>query len=185
LPLEAFIKPLEQDMNTKYRIIILAVTILIIFAFFLKVLSSNKVYQPNQMIGKKIPEFILEDLFDKKIKINSKELLDKDFVVINIWASWCIPCRIEHPLLMNLKKNNQISIIGINYKDERINAKNFLKKYGNPYQSVGVDNNGEVSIQLGAYGVPETYVFNKGKIIFKNIGPINEDVVAKILQLKK
>ena len=66
-----------------------------------------------------------------------------------------------------------------------MNAKNFLKIYGNPYQLVGGDSNGEVSIQLGAYGVPETYVLNKGKIIFKNIGPINEDAVTKILQLKK
>ena len=172
-------------MNIKYRIIILTITFILIFGVFLKVLNSNKSYQPNQMIGKKIPEFILEDLFDKKKRINSKELLDKDFVVINIWASWCIPCRVEHPLLMNLKKKNQINIIGINYKDEQINAKNFLKNYGNPYQLIGSDNNGEASIQLGAYGVPETYVLNKGKIIFKNIGPINEDFVTKILQLKK
>ena len=172
-------------MNIKYRIIILTITFLIIFGLFLKVLNSNKVYQPNQMIGKKLPEFILEDLFDKKIKISSERLLDKDFVIINIWASWCIPCRVEHPLLMNLKKNNQINIIGINYKDEKINAKNFLKDYGNPYQLVGSDSNGEVSIQLGAYGVPETYVLNKGKIVFKNIGPMNADIVEKILQLKK
>jgi cytochrome c biogenesis protein CcmG/thiol:disulfide interchange protein DsbE len=172
-------------MNIKYRIIILTITFILIFGVFLKVLNSNKSYQPNQMIGKKIPEFILEDLFDKKKRINSKELLDKDFVVINIWASWCIPCRVEHPLLMNLKKKDQINIVGINYKDEQINAKNFLKNYGNPYQLIGSDNNGEVSIQLGAYGVPETYVLNKGKIVFKNIGPINEDVVERILKLKK
>jgi cytochrome c biogenesis protein CcmG/thiol:disulfide interchange protein DsbE len=172
-------------MNIKYKIIILTITFILIFGVFLKVLNSNKSYQPNQMIGKKIPEFILEDLFDKKKRINSKELLDKDFVVINIWASWCIPCRVEHPLLMNLKKKDQINIIGINYKDEQINAKNFLKNYGNPYQIIGSDNNGEVSIQLGAYGVPETYVLNKGKIVFKNIGPINEDVVERILKLKK
>ena len=172
-------------MNIKYKIIILTITFILIFGVFLKVLNSNKSYQPNQMIGKKIPEFILEDLFDKKKRINSKELLDKDFVVINIWASWCIPCRVEHPLLMNLKKKDQINIVGINYKDEQINAKNFLKNYGNPYQLIGSDNNGEVSIQLGAYGVPETYVLNKGKIVFKNIGPINEDVVERILKLKK
>jgi len=94
-------------MNIKYRIIILTITFILIFGVFLKVLNSNKSYQPNQMIGKKIPEFILDDLFDKKKRINSKELLDKDFVVINIWASWCIPCRVEHPLLMNLKKKTK------------------------------------------------------------------------------
>ena len=109
----------------------------------------------------------------------------KDFTVLNIWASWCIPCRIEHPFLMDLKNKNQINIIGLNYKDESGNAKNFLKNYGNPYSLIGVDKKGEVAIQLGAYGVPETYVLKKGKIILKHIGPLNEDAVNKILELKK
>ena len=172
-------------MNNKYKIIILGITIVIIFFLFLRVLNSNKTYQPNQMIGKKIPEFILEDLFNKNAKLDSKVLSGKDFAVLNIWASWCIPCRIEHPFLMDLKDKNQINIIGLNYKDENANAKNFLKKYGNPYSLIGVDKKGEVAIQLGAYGVPETYVLKKGKIIFKHIGPLNEDAVNKILELKK
>jgi cytochrome c biogenesis protein CcmG/thiol:disulfide interchange protein DsbE len=86
---------------------------------------------------------------------------------------------------MDLKDKNRINIIGLNYKDESANAKNFLKKYGNPYSSIGVDKKGEVAIQLGAYGVPETYVLKKGKIVFKHIGPLNEDAVNKILELKK
>jgi cytochrome c biogenesis protein CcmG/thiol:disulfide interchange protein DsbE len=86
---------------------------------------------------------------------------------------------------MDLKDKNQINIIGLNYKDESGNAKNFLKKYGNPYSLIGVDKKGEVAIQLGAYGVPETYVLKKGKIILKHIGPLNEDTVSKILELKK
>jgi len=85
----------------------------------------------------------------------------------------------------DLKDKNKINIIGLNYKDESKNAKNFLKKYGNPYSIIGIDKKGEFAILLGAYGVPETYVVEKGKIIFKHIGPINEDVVNKILQLKK
>ncbi len=172
-------------MNKKYKILILGATTVIIFILFLKVLNTDKVYQPNQMVNKKIPEIILEDFNNKNIKIDQHIFSQKDFVLINIWASWCVPCLIEHPFLMSLKNKNKIDIIGINYKDETTNAQNFLKKYGNPYSRIGVDKKGEVTIQLGAYGVPETYVLKKGLIIFKHIGPINEDIVNKILELKK
>ena len=172
-------------MNKKYKILILGATTFIIFILFLKVLNTDKVYQPNQMVNKKIPEIILEDFNNKNSKIDQNIFSQKDFVLINIWASWCVPCLIEHPFLMSLKNKNKIDIIGINYKDETTNAQNFLKKYGNPYSRIGVDKKGEVTIQLGAYGVPETYVLKKGLIIFKHIGPINEDIVNKILELKK
>ncbi len=172
-------------MNKKYKILILGATTVIIFILFLKALNTDKVYQPNQMVNKKIPEIILEDFNNKNSKIDQNIFLQKDFVLINIWASWCVPCLIEHPFLMSLKNKNKIDIIGINYKDETTNAQNFLKKYGNPYSRIGVDKKGEVTIQLGAYGVPETYVLKKGLIIFKHIGPINEDIVNKILELKK
>ena len=172
-------------MNKKYKILILGATTVIIFILFLKVLNTDKVYQPNQMVNKKIPEIILEDFNNKNSKIDQNIFSQKDFVLINIWASWCVPCLIEHPFLMSLKNKNKIDIIGINYKDETTNAQNFLKKYGNPYSRIGVDKKGEVTIQLGAYGVPETYVLKKGLIIFKHIGPINEDIVNKILEFKK
>ena len=172
-------------MNKKYKILILGATTVIIFILFLKVLNTDKVYQPNQMVNKKIPEIILEDFNNKNSKIDQNIFSQKDFVLINIWASWCVTCLIEHPFLMSLKNKNKIDIIGINYKDETTNAQNFLKKYGNPYSRIGVDKKGEVTIQLGAYGVPETYVLKKGLIIFKHIGPINEDIVNKILELKK
>ncbi len=172
-------------MNKKYKILILGATTLIIFILFLKALNTDKVYQPNQMVNKKIPEIILEDFNNKNSKIDQHIFSQKDFVLINIWASWCVPCLIEHPFLMSLKNKNKIDIIGINYKDETTNAQNFLKKYGNPYSRIGVDKKGEVTIQLGAYGVPETYVLKKGLIVFKHIGPINGDIVNKILELKK
>ena len=172
-------------MNKKYKILILGATTIIIFILFLKALNTDKVYQPNQMVNKKIPEIILEDFNNKNIKIDQHIFSQKDFVLINIWASWCVPCLIEHPFLMSLKNKSKIDIIGINYKDETTNAQNFLKKYGNPYSRIGVDKKGEVTIQLGAYGIPETYVLKKGLIVFKHIGPINEDIVNKILELKK
>jgi len=172
-------------MNQKYKIVILGATTVIIFILFLKAINTDKVYQPNQMVNKKIPEIILEDFNNKNSKIDQNIFSQKENVLINIWASWCVPCLIEHPFLMSLKNKNKIDIIGINYKDENTNAQNFLKKYGNPYSRIGVDKKGEVTIQLGAYGVPETYVLKKGLIIFKHIGPINEDIVNKILELKK
>ena len=172
-------------MNKKYKILILGLTTIIIFILFLRTLNTDKVYQPNQMVNKKIPEIILEDFNNKNIKIDQHIFSQKDFVLINIWASWCVPCLIEHPFLMSLKNKSKIDIIGINYKDETTNAQNFLKKYGNPYSRIGVDKKGEVTIQLGAYGIPETYVLKKGLIVFKHIGPINEDIVNKILELKK
>ena len=172
-------------MNKKYKNLILGLTTIIIIILFLRNLNTDKVYQPNQMVNKKIPEIILEDFNNKNSKIDQNIFSQKDFVLINIWASWCVPCLIEHPFLMSLKNKNKIDIIGINYKDETTNAQNFLKKYGNPYSRIGVDKKGEVTIQLGAYGVPETYVLKKGLIIFKHIGPINEDIVNKILELKK
>jgi cytochrome c biogenesis protein CcmG/thiol:disulfide interchange protein DsbE len=172
-------------MNKKYKILILGATTVIIFILFLKALNTDKVYQPNQMVNKKIPEIILEDFNNKNNKIDQNIFSQKDFVLINIWASWCVPCLIEHPFLMSLKNKNKIDIIGINYKDETTNAQNFLNKYGNPYSRIGVDKKGEVTIQLGAYGVPETYVLKKGLIIFKHIGPINEYIINKILELKK
>jgi cytochrome c biogenesis protein CcmG/thiol:disulfide interchange protein DsbE len=172
-------------MNKKYKILILGLTTIIIFILFLRALNTDKVYQPNQMVNKKIPEIILEDFNNKNIKIDQHIFSQKDFVLINIWASWCVPCLIEHPFLMSLKNKSKIDIIGINYKDETTNAQNFLKKYGNPYSRIGVDKKGEVTIQLGAYGIQETYVLKKGLIVFKHIGPINEDIVNKILELKK
>jgi cytochrome c biogenesis protein CcmG/thiol:disulfide interchange protein DsbE len=103
---------------------------------------------------------------------------------VNIFASWCAPCKVEHPFLMKLKNKN-ISIIGINYKDTKDNAKKFLRKFKNPYQEVLLDYKGELSINLGAYGVPETYLVDKNfKIIDKQIGPINNDFVEKVLNLR-
>ena len=135
------------------------------------------------MIGKQLPNFSSKSLFnDQNIKIHQTS--KKNLLIVNIFASWCAPCKIEHPLLMELKNKN-ISIIGINYKDTKNNAKRFLKKYGNPYEEVLLDYKGELSINLGAYGVPETYIVDKNfTIIDKKIGPINSQFVKKVLNLK-
>lgn len=103
--------------------------------------------------------------------------------VVNVWASWCVPCHDEAPLLMQLAQDNRIRMIGINYKDSPDNARRFLGRYGNPFVEVGVDANGRASIEWGVYGVPETFVIGRdGAIAYKLIGPItpqNIDVVLK------
>jgi cytochrome c biogenesis protein CcmG/thiol:disulfide interchange protein DsbE len=135
------------------------------------------------MIGKQFPNLTEESLFNNEI-LNIRQISDNDLFVVNIFASWCAPCKVEHPFLMKLKNKN-ISIIGINYKDTKDNAKKFLRKFKNPYQEVLLDYKGELSINLGAYGVPETYLIDKNfKIIDKQIGPINNDFVEKVLNLR-
>ena len=135
------------------------------------------------MIGKQLPVLTSKSLFDDR-SINIKQITNNNLFIINIFASWCAPCKIEHPLLMKLKEK-KILVIGINYKDNKKNAKKFLKKYGNPYQEVLLDNTGQLSINLGAYGVPETFIIDKSfKIIDKQIGPINSQFVNKVLNYK-
>ena len=109
-----------------------------------------------------------------------------NFYLINIWSSWCIPCRSEHNYLIKLKKQNLIKLVGINYKDNFENAKKFLDELENPYSKIIKDKNGTISIELGAYGVPETFIIDKRKKIIKKItGPINEKIYNEILLIIK
>ena len=173
-------------MFSKKGFKIFSLFILFIFVFiifYLALFQNQKDFEPRVMIGKKMPNLISQSLFD-----NSNKSLDQIFLneilVVNIFASWCAPCKIEHPFLMKLKQNN-IQIIGINYKDNNKNAKNFLEKYKNPYQEVLIDPKGELSINLGVFGIPETFVVDKNfKIIDKHMGPIDNKFVNKILKLK-
>ncbi|MFG1399427.1 DsbE family thiol:disulfide interchange protein [Roseixanthobacter pseudopolyaromaticivorans] len=102
--------------------------------------------------------------------------------LVNVWASWCAPCREEHPLLMSLAKDQRLRVIGINYKDAPDNARRFLGQYGLPFAAVGVDPNGRVAIDWGVYGVPETFlVAPDGTIAHKFVGPLNEETVRSTL----
>ena len=115
-------------------------------------------------------------------EVSLGEFMDKNnFSLINIWASWCSPCRNEHSYLINLKKNKKINVIGINYKDKEINAKNFLEDLGNPYSSIAKDKRGKIAIDWGVYGIPETFVVNsKGIIKYRHVGPITHKEYKKI-----
>ncbi len=171
-------------MKKKISFLIFTLFFLIIFLVFYEGLKNPKTYIPETRIKKIIPHFEAK-IFGSQEKIDSKELFKKDkYYLINIWASWCIPCKEEHPFLMSLKKNN-VEIIGINYKDNKNNAKNFLKNSGNPYKLNFSDESGILAIELGAYGVPETFLIYNNIILKKIIGPINKTSIVEIKNLIK
>jgi cytochrome c biogenesis protein CcmG/thiol:disulfide interchange protein DsbE len=105
--------------------------------------------------------------------------------VVNVWASWCVPCHDEAPLLTDLSKDKRLQIVGINYKDAPDNARRFLGRYGNPFGIVGVDGNGRASIEWGVYGVPETFVVGRdGTILYKLVGPVTPQNVDSVLKVE-
>ena len=151
---------------------------------FFKSLKTDNVFIPNELVGKELPNFSAELLFDDK-NIDSKNIFFKNkYYLINIWSSWCGPCRDEHPYLMKLSKNDKLEIIGINFKDKKKNAISFLNKNGDPYSNIVIDSNGLLSIDLGAYGVPETFLIDNNKIILlKVIGPLDNAKYKKITKI--
>ena len=157
----------------------------IIFSIFYKGLEDSKIYTPDVIIKNEIPIFNTKNFFSgENVKSSSIFELDKIYL-FNIWSSWCVPCRQEHPLLMNLSLYNEVYIIGMNYKDDLKNANNFLKELGNPYNEIFLDLDGTIAIEWGAYGVPESFLIHNNKIIKKYIGPLNEKLIDEIKLLIK
>ena len=149
---------------------LIAVVFFIIISFFilLKGLNTTNNYSPNLNSSNVDFNFKTKFLYSNEETTLYELINDKDFSLINIWASWCLPCRDEHSFLINLKSLNKLNIIGINYKDDEANAKKFIRELGNPYSKIVVDPSGVNSIELGAYGVPETFLIkNKTKTILK------------------
>tara|TARA_B100001250_G_scaffold360966_1_gene338788 strand:- start:1310 stop:1828 length:519 start_codon:yes stop_codon:yes gene_type:complete len=152
----------------------------IIFFIFYKGLEDSKIYTPNVNIKNEVPVFNTKDFFSREsVKSSSIFELDK-FYLLNIWSSWCVPCRQEHPLLINLNSNNKLNIIGMNYKDNLKNAENFLKVLGNPYKEIFIDLDGTIAIEWGAYGVPESFLIYNNEIIKKYIGPLDQQSIDEI-----
>ena len=168
-------------MRMKFVIIsVVAISILIIFAISL---NRDSIYSTEKLIGKKIENFNSKDFYTKEIR-DSKILKIKDFSLINYWASWCAPCRAEHSELMQLSKKENLNIIGINFKDKKNEAEQFLKELGNPYDHLLVDQDGRFSINLGVYGIPESILLNKElKILKKFIGPLDNKRVIEIIEV--
>ena len=172
-------------MKNKLILYSIILIFLIIFAVFYKSLKDTNIYTPETKINNDIPIFSADLLLSNK-NSTSSEIFELDkFYLLNIWASWCVPCRNEHPMLMSLSKNNKLTVIGMNYKDNKKNARSFLTELGNPYKKIIVDKNGTNSIEWGAYGVPETFIIYNNKIIKKYIGPLNKELLMEIQKLIK
>ena len=166
-------------MSNRIIYFLLIIFFIFVYVIFYKGLNNTNLYTPksNEM---NIPEFSSKTLFKKKF-FNTKDIFNKEkFYLLNIWASWCVPCRDEHPLLMNLSKNKKIEIIGLNYKDDHNNAKKFVNDFGNPYSIILLDRSGTKAIELGAIGVPETFLIHKNKIIKRYFGPLDLKLIEEI-----
>ena len=152
----------------------------VIFIIFYKGLQNSNIYTPNSKSSFEVPSVSVK-LFNSNEIVNTLEIFSSDkFYLLNIWSSWCVPCRQEHSILMELTKNDNLRVIGINYKDTIKNANNFLKELGNPYDNIIFDNKGTNAIEWGAYGVPESFLINNNKIIKKYIGPLNKGSIEEI-----
>ena len=172
-------------MKNKKIFFITIIIIISIFFILLLGLKKDQNYTPVSKLSIIENNISFESLYsEEKIYLNDL-LKEKAYSLINIWASWCAPCKEEHPYLIELSFNERINMVGINYKDNIKNAKNFLFDLGNPYKEVLVDNNGVKSIELGAIGVPETYLLKDNKIIKKFIGPLNKITFDEITEITK
>ena len=155
------------------RLIIFLITTFIIGVFFI---ASNKssIYDTKGLVGQKLTNFKLNHLSENRVIIE-KDLKKNNFTLINFWASWCGPCRDEHPFLIKLGNEKNLKLIGVNFKDNKQNAINFLNDYGNPYDELTKDNLGKQSVNFGIYGIPESILVDKDLVILeKFIGPISE-----------
>ena len=173
-------------MKNKILLTVLIFFLVFCFAIFLKSLNTSSIYVPEKSEKRELPEFVATELFSDK-EITSNEIFkDSDFYILNIWASWCAPCREEHPQLMELSSNLSVKIIGLNYKDNPKKAKKFLKELGNPFSTTIIDKTGIIAIEFGGYGIPETFIINKDKKIIKTfIGNLTEDALKEINSIIK
>lgn len=129
---------------------------------------------PSALIGTKAPSLTLPPLQGSNVPALTDAAIAGKLTLVNVFASWCVPCRQEHPMLKELSKDKRLKIVGINYKDKTDNAVRFLGELGNPYAAIGIDPNGRAAIDWGVYGIPETYLVGPdGTIIYKKVGPID------------
>jgi cytochrome c biogenesis protein CcmG/thiol:disulfide interchange protein DsbE len=156
--------------------------------FWLRLGSGDPSRIPSALIGHPAPQTSLPPLTGLLSDGTQVPGLDPAIFkgkvsVVNVWASWCVPCHDEAPLLTGLAKDQRLQLVGINYKDAPDNARRFLGRYGNPFGVVGVDANGRAAIEWGVYGVPETFVVGReGTIVYKLVGPITPDNIDSVLK---
>jgi cytochrome c biogenesis protein CcmG/thiol:disulfide interchange protein DsbE len=134
---------------------------------------------PSTLIGKSVPQFSLPPVEGRSLGLSTADLRG-EVSLVNVFASWCVECRLEHPLIMQLKAQGVVAIHGLNYKDRPDDADRWLNTLGDPYTRTGADINGRAGIEWGVYGVPETFVISKdGRIAYKHIGPLSAEILEK------
>jgi cytochrome c biogenesis protein CcmG/thiol:disulfide interchange protein DsbE len=182
-------RTLDAGPQRRSWLIVLPLIVFLALAalFWLRLGDGDPSRIPSALIGHPAPQTSLPPL--QALLSNGAQVPGLDpanfkgkVSVVNVWASWCVPCHDEAPLLTELAKDNRLQLIGINYKDAPDNAQRFLGRYGNPFASVGVDRNGRAAIEWGVYGVPETFIVGRdGKIAYKLVGPITPDNIGSAL----
>ena len=169
-------------MQKVIRSIIVLLFIFVLLVFY-NSLNRETNYSTDYLVGNKLTKINLKSFDDNKI-YTSEDLKDNDYTLINFWASWCAPCRVEHPYLMQLSKEKKLKILGVNFKDKKINALKFLNNLGNPYNLLAKDTTGKQSVNFGIYGIPESILINNETIVLKKfIGPLNEQDFNDIKKL--
>jgi cytochrome c biogenesis protein CcmG/thiol:disulfide interchange protein DsbE len=158
--------------------------------FLLRLHGGDPSKIPSALIGRPAPQTALpalQGLVDNGVAVPGLDpaAFKGRVSIVNVWASWCVPCHDEAPLLTALAKDKRLQIVGINYKDSPDNARRFLGRYGNPFAMVGVDSNGRGSIEWGVYGVPETFVVGReGTILYKMVGPVTAANIDSVLKVE-
>lgn len=151
-------------------------------AVFLFRIGGDHSVVPSALIGKPAPQLSLPALEGAGRPALDPASFKGNVTIVNVWASWCAPCRVEHPLLVRLAKDPRIRVAGINYKDQPANALKFLTQLGNPFAAIGVDTAGRAAIEWGVYGVPETFLVGRdGMIRYKQVGPITPENLSRLL----
>ncbi len=161
--------------------------IVFLFIFVLLVfynsLNRETNYSTDYLVGNKLAKINLKSFNNNKI-YTSEDFKKSRYTLINFWASWCAPCRIEHPYLMQLSKEKNLKILGVNFKDKKINASKFLNELGNPYYYMAKDTTGKQSVNFGIYGIPESILINNETIVLKKfVGPLNEQNLNDIKEI--
>jgi cytochrome c biogenesis protein CcmG/thiol:disulfide interchange protein DsbE len=185
-------EPVTTDATPPGRrwLVVLPLVVFVALAglFLLRLYGGDPSKIPSALIGRPAPQTTLpalEGLVKEGTQIPGLDpaMFKGKVSVVNVWASWCVPCHDEAPLLTDLGKDKRLQVVGINYKDAPDNARRFLGRYGNPFGIVGVDSNGRASIEWGVYGVPETFVVGReGTIVYKLVGPVTPENIDSVLK---
>ena len=169
-------------MQNIVKILISIISLFVIGVFFIG-LNKDTNYNTNSLIGKTIPNISLE-YFDENKFYKKNDFKKNDYTLINFWASWCAPCRIEHPVLIQLSKEKNLKLVGVNKKEKKKQADKFLNDLGDPYDFLTKDVQGKYSVNFGVYGIPESILINKDLIILKKfVGPLSTEDFNSIIEI--